>query len=223
MAKKIVNQHQISRIVIYGHPETKIPVLRIIFIWSVYFISLIGVFLWLQIENTNIMVLYQQSELCDSHTQTQYQKNCYENIAVTVNQVLYIYGGQSPNRYGGSPSGSNEVVEVDLDLTMPDGDIIKTSISKQESYQRQDGKGIGNNFWILLSQLDYFQKGDILTVSRWRGKIISIKANQSQFIYTMDHPENIAKILYPRVGGIFSLLFIVLLTWSIYELIRKRN
>jgi hypothetical protein len=103
---------------------------------------------------------------------------------------------------------------------MPDGDIVKTSISKQESYQRQDGK---NNYWILLSQVDYIQKGDILTVSRWRGKIISIKVNQSQFIYTMDHPENIAKNLYARVGGIFSLLFIVLLAWSIYEFIRKRN
>jgi hypothetical protein len=220
MAKKIENQHQISRKVVYRHAETKIPVLRIIVIWSVYFISLIGVFLWLRKENTNIMVLYQQSELCDSHTQTQYQENCYENIAVTVNQVFYIYGGQSPNRYGGAPSGNNEVIQVDLDLTMPDGDIVKTSISKQESYQRQDGK---NNYWILLSQVDYIQKGDILTVSRWRGKIISIKVNQSQFIYTMDHPENIAKNLYARVGGIFSLLFIVLLAWSIYEFIRKRN
>ena len=94
-----------------------------------FLVSLIGVFLWLRIENERMLALFQQSKVCDSKIPEQSQENCREVITATVRQVSFIYSGRRTNRYGGSPS-RNEIAAFDLDLVMPDGSIAALQISK---------------------------------------------------------------------------------------------
>jgi hypothetical protein len=201
---------------------TRVPLLRILVIWGLYFFALTGVFLWLRADNEQILALYQQSPWCDHQAGTQKQENCRESLAATVNQIDIIYGVQSQNRYGGG-SRSNEPVSIDLDLALADGSTARSRIDKEIDYQKQEDKALNNNTWLFLNSIDWIQKGDKLTVTRWHGKVISVAMPQSPEVLTLDHPANFAKIRYPTAGAIFGLLFIVLLIYTGSDIIRKRK
>ncbi len=198
-------------------PKAKKSILLMIVVWSLYFLSLIGALFWIRSENQRIMALFQQSPLCDRNVQ--FQDNCHDEFTAVVNQVSVLYTGWGTNRYGGSSPNGHEAAVISLDFVMPDGSIVNTRINKQVDYQNQVDQD--NNFWVYLDQLERIRKGDNLTVSRWNGKIISIKAQESPSIYTLDHPQNRIKSQTLMIQAIFGVLFILLLVWSGYEIIRK--
>ena len=207
-------------------PKT-IPVgLRLAAVWGVYVISLIGVFLWLRVDIERTLTLFQESKLCDNKIPMQNQENCYEELQATVRKVSFIYNGQGRLARYGEGSSRNKVDAFDLDLELPDGSTSSVYISKDKARRvvRDRVKFNPTAGWSAFDPFDIynFQNGDILTVTRWRGKVISIKATLIDDLLIGDHPKNYAKH-YEKAGSIFGLMFIVLFVWSLSELLKKRS
>ncbi len=219
MAKNITALRKVPEQMVCFRPKAKKSFLLMIVVWSLYFLLLIGALYWTHIGNQRIMALFQQSPLCDRNIQIQFQDNCHDEFTAAVNQISVIYTGWGTNRYGGSSLNGHKAAVISLEFVMPDGSIVNTRINKQADYQNQVDQG--NNLWMYLDQLERIQKGDNLTVSQWNGKVISIKTQESPSIYTLDHPQNRLKSQTQMIQAIFGMLFILLLVWSGYEIIRK--
>ena len=176
-------------------------------------ISIIGVFLWLRTDNARIMTLFHQSNKCDARmSSNQDQENCYEELKATIQQVDQLYSGYGQtNRFGASSGNVLEVIAMDLQVTLPDGstNVIRTN------------RGFSVTPYMKTNP-NWLERGDVITLTRWRNRIISIKINHTPDELTSDHPTNETKFRISLARTICSLLFIVFVVWSGYEILNPR-
>lgn len=196
-----------------------VPTQRVILVWAVFLLSAAVVFLWARAENQRIVSEYQQSDNCGKSG----QKDCREVLDAVVEQVSPVYGSVMPNRFGGANSQKRLVISIDLDIVASDGWKSTTRLSKGKFYQPgQDWAG-GMLFYDLL-RLDTVQKGDVIIVTRWNDKILTVRLPGSTVnLYTIDHPLNDWSVRFLPLRSIFFLLLIAVLIWTGYETLCKRG
>lgn len=134
-----------------------------------------------------------------------------------VNQTSIYNTGPLPVR-GSPPIGSD--IGVQIELTMPDEgtEIIRVS---RDTATWQKGDENQQYVWFSLGKPFGMKTGDVVSITRWKNKIIKVETRDDLVILTADHPENQGIVRNPLLWSIFGMLLIAVLIWTCYEILRK--
>ena len=125
------------------------------------------------------------------------------------------------SRGGGGTDHTRQVSSFDLDIFLSDGSKTTARLSKEKMFQPE----LETDAFVSypdVYRLEEAQKGNTLTVTRWRNKIITVRLPGSTVdVYTIDHLLNDWNVRILPLRSIFFLLLIAVLIWTGYEILRR--